>query len=125
MRTILLLTFYYLIRSGALAGGESETPKGFLTSARMHKCQYVDSTRQANHGKAFGNNKQQNEGEEDQPMPQFEGGNEKDHDQGQHQHFEHQFQQPETGFQQSYWEQQQQGFHLINEQLAGMQLQQQ
>ncbi|MED6116630.1 hypothetical protein PIB30_102037 [Stylosanthes scabra] len=29
------------------------------------------------------------------------------------------------GFQQSYWEQQQQGFHLINEQLAGMQLQQQ
>ncbi|MED6197523.1 hypothetical protein PIB30_057215 [Stylosanthes scabra] len=36
-----------------------------------------------------------------------------------------QYQQPETGFQQSYWEQQQQGFHLINEQLAGMQVQQQ
>ncbi|MED6199110.1 hypothetical protein PIB30_072828 [Stylosanthes scabra] len=34
-------------------------------------------------------------------------------------------QQPEAGFQQSYWDQQQQGFHLINEQLAGMQLQQQ
>ncbi|MED6186399.1 hypothetical protein PIB30_066279 [Stylosanthes scabra] len=33
--------------------------------------------------------------------------------------------QPEAGFQQSYWEQQQQGFHLINEQLASMQLQQQ
>ncbi|MED6200755.1 hypothetical protein PIB30_088337 [Stylosanthes scabra] len=30
--TILLLAFYYLIRSGALAGGESETLKGFLTS---------------------------------------------------------------------------------------------
>ncbi|MED6209308.1 hypothetical protein PIB30_053420 [Stylosanthes scabra] len=28
----LLLTFYYLIRSGALAGGESETPKGFRAS---------------------------------------------------------------------------------------------
>ncbi|MED6201095.1 hypothetical protein PIB30_091588 [Stylosanthes scabra] len=65
---------------------------------------------------------QQNEEEEDQPMPQFEGGNEEGHDQGQHQHFEQQFQQPETGFQQNYWEQQQQGFHLINEQLAGMQL---
>ncbi|MED6127056.1 hypothetical protein PIB30_084430, partial [Stylosanthes scabra] len=34
-------------------------------------------------------------------------------------------QQPEVGFQQNSWEQQQQGFHLINEQLAGMQLQQQ
>ncbi|MED6115197.1 hypothetical protein PIB30_087961 [Stylosanthes scabra] len=43
----------------------------------------------------------------------------------QHQHFEQQFQQPEAGFQQNYWEQQQQGFHLINGQLAGMQLQQQ
>ncbi|MED6164888.1 hypothetical protein PIB30_094385, partial [Stylosanthes scabra] len=30
--TITLTHFYYLIRSGALAGGESETPKGFLTS---------------------------------------------------------------------------------------------
>ncbi|MED6212449.1 hypothetical protein PIB30_083452 [Stylosanthes scabra] len=68
---------------------------------------------------------QQNEKEEDQPMPQFEGGNAEDHDQGQHQHFHQQFQQPEVGFQQNYWEQQQQCFHLINEQLAGMQLQQQ
>ncbi|MED6141357.1 hypothetical protein PIB30_102607, partial [Stylosanthes scabra] len=33
--------------------------------------------------------------------------------------------QPEAGFQQIYWEQQQQGFNLINEQLAGMQIQQQ
>ncbi|MED6127182.1 hypothetical protein PIB30_085655 [Stylosanthes scabra] len=49
---------------------------------------------------------QQNEKEEDQPMPQFEGGNEKDHNQEQHQHFQPQYQQPETGFQQSYWEQQ-------------------
>ncbi|MED6163438.1 hypothetical protein PIB30_079926, partial [Stylosanthes scabra] len=58
-------------------------------------------------------------------MPQFEGGNEEGHDQGQHQHFEQQFQQPEAGFQQNYWEQWQQGFHLINKQLTGMQLQQQ
>ncbi|MED6113848.1 hypothetical protein PIB30_074684 [Stylosanthes scabra] len=65
---------------------------------------------------------QQNEEEEDQPMPQFEGGNEEGHDQGQHQHFEQQFQQPKAGFQQNYWEEQQQGFHLINEQLASMQL---
>ncbi|MED6153299.1 hypothetical protein PIB30_100561 [Stylosanthes scabra] len=49
---------------------------------------------------------QQNEEEEDQPMPQFEGGNEEDHNQGQHQHFQPQYQQPEIGFQQSYWEQQ-------------------
>ncbi|MED6151229.1 hypothetical protein PIB30_080509 [Stylosanthes scabra] len=62
---------------------------------------------------------QQNKEEEDQPMPQFEGGNEEDHDQGHPQHFEPQYQQPEAGFQQSYWEQQQ-GFQLINEQLAGM-----
>ncbi|MED6141642.1 hypothetical protein PIB30_105431, partial [Stylosanthes scabra] len=68
---------------------------------------------------------QNEEKKEDQPMPQFEGGNEEHHDQGQHQHFQLQYQQPEIGFQQSYWEQQQQGFHLINEQLAGMQLQQQ
>ncbi|MED6187513.1 hypothetical protein PIB30_077140 [Stylosanthes scabra] len=53
------------------------------------------------------------------------GGNEEGHDQGRHQHFEQQFQEPEAGFQKNYWEQQQQGFHLINEQLAGMQLQQQ
>ncbi|MED6152143.1 hypothetical protein PIB30_089090 [Stylosanthes scabra] len=58
-------------------------------------------------------------------MPQFKGGNEENHNQGQHQHFQPQYQQPEAGFQQSYWEQQQQGFQLINEQLAGMQLQQQ
>ncbi|MED6165193.1 hypothetical protein PIB30_097261 [Stylosanthes scabra] len=58
-------------------------------------------------------------------MPQFEERNAEDHDQGQHQHFQQQFQQPEAGFQQNYWEQQQQGFHFINEQLAGMQLQQQ
>ncbi|MED6140693.1 hypothetical protein PIB30_095847 [Stylosanthes scabra] len=62
------------------------------------------------------------EEEEDQPMPQFEGGNEEDHNQGQHQHFQPQYQQPEVGFQQSYWEQQQQGFHLIKEQLVSMQL---
>ncbi|MED6185577.1 hypothetical protein PIB30_058463 [Stylosanthes scabra] len=68
---------------------------------------------------------QQNEEEEDHLMPQFERGNEEGHDQGQHQHFEQQYQQPEAGFQQNYWEQQQQGFHLINEQLAGIQLQQQ
>ncbi|MED6128250.1 hypothetical protein PIB30_095822 [Stylosanthes scabra] len=67
---------------------------------------------------------QQNEEEENQPIPQFKGGNEEDHDQGQHQHFEQQLQQPEAGFQQNYWEQQQR-FHLINEQLVSMQLQQQ
>ncbi|MED6137704.1 hypothetical protein PIB30_067433 [Stylosanthes scabra] len=49
---------------------------------------------------------QQNEEEEDQPIPQFEGGNEEDHNQGQHQHFQPQYQQPEIGFQQNYWEQQ-------------------
>ncbi|MED6162640.1 hypothetical protein PIB30_072385 [Stylosanthes scabra] len=59
---------------------------------------------------------QNEEEEEDQPMPPFEGGNKEGHDQGQHQHFEQQFQQPGAGFQQNYWEQQQQGFHLINEQ---------
>ncbi|MED6186810.1 hypothetical protein PIB30_070311 [Stylosanthes scabra] len=51
------------------------------------------------------------EEEEDQPMPQFQGGNKEDHNQGQHQHFQPQYQQLEAGFQQSYWEQQQQGFH--------------
>ncbi|MED6141319.1 hypothetical protein PIB30_102230, partial [Stylosanthes scabra] len=53
----------------------------------------------------FGRNvqvQQHNEEEEDQPMPQFEGGNEEDHNQGQHQHFQPQYQQPEAGFQQSY-----------------------
>ncbi|MED6115670.1 hypothetical protein PIB30_092906, partial [Stylosanthes scabra] len=50
---------------------------------------------------------QNEEEEEDQPMPPFEGGNEEGHDQGKHQHFEQQFQQPEAGFQQNYWEQQQ------------------
>ncbi|MED6140497.1 hypothetical protein PIB30_093765 [Stylosanthes scabra] len=35
--------------------------------------------------------RQQNKEEKDQPMPQFEGGNEEDHDQGQHQYFEHKF----------------------------------
>ncbi|MED6111405.1 hypothetical protein PIB30_052030 [Stylosanthes scabra] len=39
---------------------------------------------------------QQNKEEEDQPMPQFEGGNEEDHDQGKHQCFEPQYQQPEA-----------------------------
>ncbi|MED6138566.1 hypothetical protein PIB30_075378 [Stylosanthes scabra] len=76
----------------------------------------------------FGRNvhvQQHNEEEEDQPMPQFEGGNEEDHNQGQYQHFQPQYQQPEAGFQQHYWEQQQQGFHQILEQLASMQLQQQ
>ncbi|MED6163321.1 hypothetical protein PIB30_078761, partial [Stylosanthes scabra] len=68
---------------------------------------------------------QQNEEEEDQPMPQFEGGNEEHHDQGQHQHFQPQYQQLEADFQQNYWEQQQQGFHHINQHLASMQLQQQ
>ncbi|MED6176917.1 hypothetical protein PIB30_092926 [Stylosanthes scabra] len=29
-------------------------------------------------------------------MPQFEGGNEEDHDQGQHQHFQPQYQQPKA-----------------------------
>ncbi|MED6188122.1 hypothetical protein PIB30_083059 [Stylosanthes scabra] len=48
---------------------------------------------------------EEGEEEEDQPMPQFEGGNEEDHNQGQHQHFQPQYQQPEAGFQQSYWEQ--------------------
>ncbi|MED6149775.1 hypothetical protein PIB30_065804 [Stylosanthes scabra] len=48
---------------------------------------------------------QHNEEKEDQPMPQFEGGNAEDHDQGQHQHFEQRFQQPEAHFQQNYWEQ--------------------
>ncbi|MED6127521.1 hypothetical protein PIB30_088796 [Stylosanthes scabra] len=38
---------------------------------------------------------QHNEEEEDQLMPQFEGGNEEDHNQGQHQHFHTQYQQPE------------------------------
>ncbi|MED6137612.1 hypothetical protein PIB30_066572 [Stylosanthes scabra] len=46
------------------------------------------------------------EEEEDQPMPQFEGDNEEDHNQGQHQYFQPQYQQPEAGFQQNYWEQQ-------------------
>ncbi|MED6165894.1 hypothetical protein PIB30_103958 [Stylosanthes scabra] len=49
---------------------------------------------------------QNEEEEEDQPMLPFEGGNEEGHDQGQHQHFEQQFQQPEACFQQNYWEQQ-------------------
>ncbi|MED6139802.1 hypothetical protein PIB30_087395 [Stylosanthes scabra] len=40
------------------------------------------------------------EEEEDQPMPQFEGGNEEDHNQGQHQHFQPQYHQQEAGFQQ-------------------------
>ncbi|MED6224570.1 hypothetical protein PIB30_085371 [Stylosanthes scabra] len=43
---------------------------------------------------------QHNEEEEDKPMPQFEGGNEEDHNQGQHQHFQPQYQQPKAGFQQ-------------------------
>ncbi|MED6174671.1 hypothetical protein PIB30_071210 [Stylosanthes scabra] len=64
------------------------------------------------------------EEEEDQPMPQFEGGNEEDHNQGKHQHFQPQYHQDE-GFQQYYMEQQQQGFTLLNEQLASMQIQQQ
>ncbi|MED6116388.1 hypothetical protein PIB30_099859 [Stylosanthes scabra] len=64
------------------------------------------------------------EEEEDQPMPQFEGGNEEDHNQGQHQHFQPQYHQ-DAGFQQHYMEQQQQGFTLLNEQLASVQIQQQ
>ncbi|MED6200147.1 hypothetical protein PIB30_082356 [Stylosanthes scabra] len=69
---------------------------------------------------------QHNEEEgKDQPMPQFEGGNEEHHNQGQHQHFQPEYQQQEAGFQQHYMEQQQQGFILINEQLASIQLQQQ
>ncbi|MED6226010.1 hypothetical protein PIB30_099219 [Stylosanthes scabra] len=73
-------------------------PQDKLITARL-----MDTTRLGRNVQVH----QQNE-EEDQPMPQFKGGNEEDHDQGQHQHFEHQFQQPEIGFQQSYWEQQQQ-----------------
>ncbi|MED6178338.1 hypothetical protein PIB30_106679 [Stylosanthes scabra] len=56
--------------------------------------------------------------EEDQPMPQYEGSNEEEHNQGQHQHFEPQYHQ-DAGFQQHYMEQQQ-GFTLLNEQLASM-----
>ncbi|MED6198723.1 hypothetical protein PIB30_069245 [Stylosanthes scabra] len=44
--------------------------------------------------------------------------------QGQHQHFQAQFHQ-DAGFQQHYMEHQQQGFTLLNEQLASMQIQQQ
>ncbi|MED6152237.1 hypothetical protein PIB30_089966 [Stylosanthes scabra] len=58
-------------------------------------------------------------------MPQFEGGNEEDHNQGYHQHFQPQYHQQDAGFQQQYMEQRQQGFTLINEQLANMQIQQQ
>ncbi|MED6125580.1 hypothetical protein PIB30_069781 [Stylosanthes scabra] len=59
------------------------------------------------------------EGEEDQPMPQYEGGNEEEQNQGQHQHFQPQYHQ-NAGFQQHNMEQQQQGFTLLNEQLASM-----
>ncbi|MED6115776.1 hypothetical protein PIB30_093965 [Stylosanthes scabra] len=58
-------------------------------------------------------------------MPQFEGGNEEDHNQGQHQQFQPQYHHHDAGFQQHYMEQQQQGFTLLNEQLASMQIQQQ
>ncbi|MED6187712.1 hypothetical protein PIB30_079059 [Stylosanthes scabra] len=44
------------------------------------------------------------EEEEEQPMPQFKGGNEEDHNQGQYQHFQHQYHQQEAGFQQHYME---------------------
>ncbi|MED6161505.1 hypothetical protein PIB30_061366 [Stylosanthes scabra] len=44
-----------------------------------------------------------------------------EHNQGQHQHFQPQFHQ-DAGFQQHYMEQQQQGFTLLNEQLASMQI---
>ncbi|MED6189705.1 hypothetical protein PIB30_098631 [Stylosanthes scabra] len=44
------------------------------------------------------------EEEEDQPMPHFEGGKEEDHNQGQHQYFQPQYQQQEAAFQQSYME---------------------
>ncbi|MED6150078.1 hypothetical protein PIB30_068748 [Stylosanthes scabra] len=47
-----------------------------------------------------------------------------DHNQGQHQHFQPQYHQ-DAGFQQHYMEHQQQGFTLLNEQLASMQIQQQ
>ncbi|MED6187516.1 hypothetical protein PIB30_077165, partial [Stylosanthes scabra] len=64
--------------------------------------------------------KHNKEGEEDQPMPQYEGGNEEEQNQGQHQHFQPQYHQ-DAGFQQHYMEQQQQGFTLLNEQFASMQ----
>ncbi|MED6176498.1 hypothetical protein PIB30_088768, partial [Stylosanthes scabra] len=92
-------------------------PQDKLTTARLMETTSLGRNVQVQ--------QQQNEEEEeeDQPMPQFEGGNEEHYEQGQHRHFQPQYQQPEAGFQQNYWEQQQQGFNLINEQLAGMQIQ--
>ncbi|MED6210953.1 hypothetical protein PIB30_069011 [Stylosanthes scabra] len=97
-------------------GGEL-IPQDKLITARL-----METTR-------FGRNVQvqqhNEEGEEDQPMPQYEGGNEEEHNQGKHQHFQPQYHQ-DAGFQQHYMEQQQQGFTLLNnEQLASMQIQQQ
>ncbi|MED6165279.1 hypothetical protein PIB30_098077 [Stylosanthes scabra] len=91
-------------------------PQDKLITARLMKTTRIGRNMQVQQ-----HNKEE---EEDQPMPQFEGGNEEDHNQGQHQHFQPQYHQ-DAGFQQHYMEQQQQGFTLLNEQLASMQIQQQ
>ncbi|MED6139891.1 hypothetical protein PIB30_088197 [Stylosanthes scabra] len=65
-------------------------PQDKLITARL-----MDTTRLGRNVKV---QQQNEEEEEDQPMPQFEGGNEEDHNQGQHQHFQPQYQQPEVGF---------------------------
>ncbi|MED6177654.1 hypothetical protein PIB30_100178 [Stylosanthes scabra] len=61
-------------------------PQDKLITARLMKTTRVGRNVQV---------QQQNEEEKDQPMPQFEGGNEEDNDQGQHQRFEPHYQQPE------------------------------
>ncbi|MED6163956.1 hypothetical protein PIB30_085030 [Stylosanthes scabra] len=69
-------------------GGEL-IPQDKLITARL-----METTR-------FGRNVQvqqhNEEGEEDQPMPQYEGGNEEEQNQGQHQHFQPQYHQ-DAGF---------------------------
>ncbi|MED6141432.1 hypothetical protein PIB30_103360 [Stylosanthes scabra] len=86
-------------------GGEL-IPRDKLITARL-----METTRFGRHVQVQQHNE---EGEEDQPMPQYEGGNEEEQNQGQHQHFQPQFHQ-DAGFQQHYMEQQQQGFTLLNE----------
>ncbi|MED6225061.1 hypothetical protein PIB30_090197 [Stylosanthes scabra] len=96
-------------------GGEL-IPQDKLITARL-----METTRFGRHVQVQQHNE---EGEEDQPMPQYEGGNEEEQNLGKHQHFQPQYYQ-DAGFQQHYMEQQQQGFTLLNEQLASMQIQQQ
>ncbi|MED6139530.1 hypothetical protein PIB30_084654 [Stylosanthes scabra] len=74
-------------------------PQDKLITARL-----METTRVGRNVQMQQQNEEEEE-EEDQPMPQFEGGNEEDHNQGQYPHFQPQYQQPEAGFKQSYWEQ--------------------